>query len=52
MMDISEKRSTGTTKINPPPEKLRALKRYNDEVRYFVSTAQFICNNSGQLLTG
>ena len=50
-MDRSRKRSTGTTKVKPLPEKELTLTRDKYEVGDFVSTDQFISNTPGQLPT-
>ena len=52
MLDISNKRSNGTTKVKPLPEKEGSFTRYKNEVGYVVFTDQFICKTPGQLTTG
>ena len=46
-----KKRSTGTTKFKPLPEKQGALTRDNYQIVYFVSANQFICKTPRQLPT-
>ena len=52
VLDITKKRSTGTTNVNHLPEKEVSLKREKYEVGDFVSTDQFIFKNPGRLPTG
>ena len=51
MLDISNKRSNGTTKVKPLPEKEGSFTRYKNEVGYVVFTDQFICKTPGRLTT-
>ena len=51
MMPCSKKKSTGSTKFKPLPEKQGVFTRDKYKFGYFVSMDQFIFNNPGQLST-